>query len=416
MADEDGEERDHDFIEDIPNFLTCAICLSVLKDPYQTPCGHRFCSKCIRPVMASDNSVCPTDRKEISAGNTFPDNAVKLQINGLKVRCPMAAQGCEWTGELCNEAAHLSRCSHARVECRLCGESVPRDALQRHSAAECPSRPVQCEYCHCRVPYSQMKQHYFQECPQYPELCPNRCCDDQFPRQELLKHLQECLCVVVRCPFDGCGAEVKRRDLPAHSQQAAPHHLSLLAGRVHGQREEITALKRTVEEQARLISRLEEERCPWIGQLTWKIDSIRGKIQQAREKGPEMSAINSPPFYSQPAGYKMRLCVYPAGDINSEFLSLYFVLMRGPFDEILKWPFCERVTLTLINVHGGLNLVKEIAPNPRARLHYFQRPHSEQNVGYGYPKFMPITKLDSSGSEFIVDDALFIHVYVHKRH
>ena len=116
MADEDGEERDHDFIEDIPNFLTCAICLSVLKDPYQTPCGHRFCSKCIRPVMASDNSVCPTDRKEINTGNTFPDNAVKLQINGLKVRCPMAARGCEWTGELCNEAAHLSRCPHARVE------------------------------------------------------------------------------------------------------------------------------------------------------------------------------------------------------------------------------------------------------------------------------------------------------------
>ena len=62
-------------------------------------------------------------------------------------------------------------------------------------------------------------------------------------------------------------------------------------------------------------------------------------------------AIYSPPFYSSTSGYKMRAKLYLDGDNNARrtHMSLFFVLMRGPNDAILKFPFNYTVTFCLFN-------------------------------------------------------------------
>lgn len=91
------------------------------------------------PVLKSRNNVCPNDRTMIDLNNTFPDNAVKLQINSLKIHCPM--EGCEWLGELLDKADHLSKCKFMLVSCELCGKDTLKSDINEHMKT-CPQRKV----------------------------------------------------------------------------------------------------------------------------------------------------------------------------------------------------------------------------------------------------------------------------------
>lgn len=52
-----------------------------------------------------------------------------------------------------------------------------------------------------------------------------------------------------------------------------------------------------------------------------------------------------PAFYSSKYGYKMCLRLYLNGDGSgrSTHLSLFFVVMRGKYDALVKWPFSQKV-------------------------------------------------------------------------
>jgi len=51
------------------------------------------------------------------------------------------------------------------------------------------------------------------------------------------------------------------------------------------------------------------------------------------------------------SGYKLFARAFMDGDGSgkSTHLSLYFVVARGNFDALLRWPFNQRVTMTLID-------------------------------------------------------------------
>lgn len=96
------------------------------------------------PILRSRQNVCPNDRTDIDLNNTFPDNAVKLQINSLKIHCPM--KGCEWKGELSDKMLHLSKCKFVSVACELCGNFTLKTDLEEHMK-DCPQRKVSTQSC-----------------------------------------------------------------------------------------------------------------------------------------------------------------------------------------------------------------------------------------------------------------------------
>ena len=65
----------------------------------------------------------------------------------------------------------------------------------------------------------------------------------------------------------------------------------------------------------------------------------------------------SPPFYSHPQGYKMCLNVdaNDYGEGTGTHVSVYAYLMRGEFDDLLKWPFQSQVTVAILNQLEGNN-------------------------------------------------------------
>ena len=133
------------------------------------------------------------------------------------------------------------------------------------------------------------------------------------------------------------------------------------------------------------------------GYLVWKIEPYS-------EHKATATSMLSAPFYSGRYGYKMclRLCIMGDGIGKGTHLSLFFVLMRGEFDNILQWPFTHKVTFKLINQAGGSDIVNTFKP-------HVIKPSQDNDSIYnasGCPCFISHSELEQGG--FIVDDTVFI--------
>ncbi len=198
--------------------------------------------------------------------------------------------------------------------------------------------------------FSDLSQHETQ-CLDYPVPCRYACSSQHIPRKAMEDHYRDCPAVLVPCtiaPF-GCTQLVKRGELAEHVLTCGPRYAHKMATTLLELQKQVAKLSQRVETQGNSVQILESTLYPSTGQFTWRIDDIRTKIKAAEVNGGDASALYSPAFYSYESGYKMCLCVYPAGDNSEGFLSLYFVLMKGQFDELLQWPFQNRVLLYLID-------------------------------------------------------------------
>ena len=277
---------------------------------------------------------------------------------------------------------------------------------------ECPQRRVQCEYCQEEVTHSDLCQHH-DACHYFPVPCPHKCQTVPIPRRDMEKHLgSECPKVEVVCslaPY-GCEEKVERASLGEHLVSCGPKYAADMAGMLLTLRSEVSRLRVTVDTQDETLRLLESTVYPCSGQFTWKVEDIVRRIRDGRKGDPASAVLYSPPFFSSEAGYKLCLCIYPAGDSHRDYLSLYFVILQGPYDHILPWPFQRRAYLALLNCRHGHHVSKDITPDPQ--LHYFHKPVSARNVGYGYPKFIALSRVLSEDSEFVGGGAIFFRCAV----
>ena len=200
------------------------------------------------------------------------------------------------------------------------------------------------------VPYSDLDQHNSQ-CPEYLMMCEHGCTCKPVRRKLLNEHYLECPAVLVPCTMAefGCTEQVKRGSLPDHVLTCGPKHASKMAELVLSLKKQVVELSSKMETQKESVQALESTLYPCSGQFTWRINAIRETIKAAQAGDAAAAVIYSPSFYSCESGYKICLCIYPAGDNNQGYLSLYFVLMMGQFDEVLQWPFQKRVILSLLS-------------------------------------------------------------------
>ncbi len=151
------------------------------------------------------------------------------------------------------------------------------------------------------------------------------------------------------------------------------------------------------------------ERDTYNGILVWKVDKFERRRKEAIES--RTLSLYSTPFYTSRHGYKMCAKIYLNGDGlgKNTHVSFFFVIMRGPIDELLPWPFKQKVTLTLVNQMGKRHVTDSFRPDPHSSS--FQRPgRREMNIASGCPMFIRQEHLVNGG--FVKDDCIYIRVMV----
>ena len=144
------------------------------------------------------------------------------------------------------------------------------------------------------------------------------------------------------------------------------------------------------------------------GVLLWSITDVMRKRHEAITK--KKTYILSPPFFSGTRGYKMCIRVYLNGDGQAKgtHISIFFTIMKGPFDALLPWPFKQPVHFSAISQTGAKNVEDSFRPDPNSSS--FRRPKNQANISSGCPFFLPLSSLESGG--FVQDDCIFIRAKV----
>ncbi len=144
------------------------------------------------------------------------------------------------------------------------------------------------------------------------------------------------------------------------------------------------------------------------GTLIWQITNFTQKRHDAITK--KKPYILSPYFYSGPRGYKMCIRLYLNGDGHGKttHISMFFTLMKGPFDALLPWPFRQPVRMSILDQNNIQHCEDSFRPDPNSPS--FQRPKSETNISSGCPLFMPLAALNSNA--YVKDDCMFVKVSV----
>ena len=293
-----------EFVEKPPKAFQseCPICLLVLREPYQaTCCGKSFCKECIERVKANRQS-CPACKDKNF--NFFHNKGLQQSLNDFEVYCSHKSKGCEWRGELRELDKHLN-------------SDPPAD-----------------------------------------------------------KSLEGCPFTVISCPLSHTGCEVKlpRRDVKIHVNSDLLGHFmkqTTLVLTLYTQLQSVNAELQTVKGEKQYLEqqvRKQEEEIKLL-QEAQRVTSNTGhpigsvEITMTNFKQHKNDVVwDSSPFYTHPHGYKMCLCVCPkgVGNGNGTHLSVFFHMMRGEFDDQLKWPFRGDITYQLVDQEGDKDHIKQV--------------------------------------------------------
>lgn len=121
------------------------------------------------------------------------------------------------------------------------------------------------------------------------------------------------------------------------------------------------------------------------------------------------AAITSRPFFTAQTGYKMYIGAYLNGNGSGykTHLSLYFSLMKGEYDPLLKWPFDYKVTFILVDQTLRKHICYSFYPDHSPSFH---RPLFDSNDPYNLEQFTDLSILDDT--HYVKEDVMYIKCIV----
>ena len=280
---------------------------------------------------------------------------------------------------------------------------VERREVETHRTC-CPMRNFKCEYCSDSAKACDMNGH-LEVCEEFPIPCPNKCSEEfRVKGKEKSIHLrQECPLQETECPYSQYGCEVKfqRRNLEQHEKEDMHKHMKLTINM-------ISDVQILVESMQNKIVKLEEENEVFRkliprGSLEWKIGGIRNKISENKNS-------YSDPFYVGLYKFQGRV-EWLCGD---NCVGLFLCIMKGKWDDALKWPVQYKFSMILINQLDNKNNYEinyEMTEEDLRRLpECFVKPSAEKNRSFGYTEF--VSHADLLLEEYSKGDSIMLKISV----
>ncbi|KAM9207712.1 TNF receptor-associated factor 2 isoform 1-T1 [Dugong dugon] len=417
--------------------------------------GSAFPDNAARREVEGLPAICP------HSGCTWT-GTVKEYESGHEGHCPFMlteCPACKATVRLSEKQRHAElECPERSLSCPHCKAPCCWADLQAHCEV-CPKLPLTCEGCGKKKILREKFQEHMRTCGKCRAPCRFQAfgCPDMVEREQQQEHeaqrLQEHLGLLLGRILEAKhlsgdeGWEARVPGLPAPAgllercdtleRKTATfenivcvlnrevERVAMTAeacGRQHRlDQEKIEALSSKVQRLERSIGlkdlamadleqKIQEmEAAAYDGVFIWKISDFARKRQEA--VAGRAPAIFSPAFYTSRYGYKMCLRIYLNGDGTGRgtHLSLFFVVMRGPNDALLRWPFNQKVTLMLLDQNNREHVIDAFRPDVTSSS--FQRPVSDMNIASGCPLFCPVSKMEAKNS-YVRDDAIFIKAIV----
>ena len=145
------------------------------------------------------------------------------------------------------------------------------------------------------------------------------------------------------------------------------------------------------------------------GHLVWKINDFENRTNDAIIG--KVRALQSAPCFTGKYGYKFCLRLYLNGDGmgRGTHLSLFLVIMKSEYDDILQWPFQQKIKFKLINQNDrSKDHVEQMFSSKDSSS--FQKPKKDMNIASGCPLFIPLDRLQPEG--FLKNGNLFVEVKI----
>ena len=330
---------------------------------------------------------------------------------------------------------HVGECEFLLVLCpRKCVESggersgevvrVERRLVAEHEREYCPQREQRCEFCGRGVRACQMNPH-LEECSGFPVDCPNGCevagetGVRQMKREDVALHLAECPLQTVKCPYwdYGCGEEMQRGQLDLHEREAMHTHfrlattgmylkLELKPAEINQLKSQLLQANERIDTITKDVSELRESVAMVVssGRLEWKIRGVKQGIERKE-------STYSDPFYV--GLYQCQGYIEWDYD-NSGKVGCFICVMKGKYDDKLKWSFLYRYKFVILNQNRNEDDYTMTGAVNEEKLNKFndcfQRPTKARNTGFGRASF--ISQTDILTEKYCRDDTVSLHIIV----
>ncbi|CAF1098343.1 unnamed protein product [Adineta steineri] len=415
----------------------CPTCSLLLRDPVQlSECGHRQCQSCI-DTQYQKIVICPVCQIPTPIHEVKTDRGCNSDMQSLSINCLF----CEWKGVLQHYQEHLDQ-FHPTPKCQYCNQQFDsHNKLNEHQLSQCRKVTVDCLLkdfgCSEQITHDTKEAHYLTQLHQDAILNATNLIKSQLNDTQMDIDPSQTTTTVTNPTIDHLQDVHEVVNVLSNGLETLNddnQHLNNESLRVQIQLQTLTEntsqVKQSIDETTTFLSGVKQnqdilsqdalsikekiddlQNVSYDGTFIWKITNVKEKIGDARSE--RQSSVYSPPFYSSPTGYKMRLRLYLFGDGNARrtHMSLFFVLMRGVNDAILKFPFNYKVSFCLYDQSGEEKHVID-SFRPDIKSNSFQRPRSDMNIASGIPKFILLSMLEEENSRYVRDDTMFIKVMV----
>ena len=434
IQDHDSTTRGYkvNLCHDVGCTLLCPFCKYLMRNPVQTFRGELACEYCYIQAQKKDVSICPIDGEPIESSQVFKDKYKTREILQLPCYCSKRNYGCKWQGALSLVKDHEGSCVYRPVNCYICKKQILVADVHSHIGSCITLRTERkCIYAGCLhtiTSVDDLDNHlrtdvivhsmlYTTEMDNIREEFNNQIHKQakvQKELQVLVNKLEDRATemnnnmISLKTKYEETISELKRTVTELEKRSLT----SCKKGNVTSEStEDVTASIKVLNQNISDVNLRQQlfENTSYNGRLIWKINDITKRLNQAIIGS--VTALHSAPAFTNIYGYKFCGRLYLNGDGvgRGTHISVFFVVMKSEYDNLLAWPFQKVIMMRIINqIDRNRDVIKSFETDRNSSS--FMRPKKDMNIASGCPLFISKDRFLNDG--FIKDDTVFIDLSV----